>query len=110
MEYIEIGKREGALLLERPIPGNGGHFTSLAIFTGILPEHRLAREEIFGPVLAVMKARDFQEALALAMSVIQEKKPGSAAEYCRAEEYFRVDQFISELEERSGLTIGKEQP
>jgi hypothetical protein len=57
-----------------------------------------------------------QEALALAMSVIQENQPGSAAEYCRAaeychaEEYFRVDQFISELEERSGLTIGKEQP
>ena len=66
MEYIEIGKREGTLLLERPIPVNGGHFTSLAIFTGILPEHRLAREEIFGPVLAVMKARDFQEALTLA--------------------------------------------
>lgn len=66
MEYIGIGKQEGTLLLERPIPGSGGHFTSLAIFTGILPEHRLAREEIFGPVLAVMKARDFGEALALA--------------------------------------------
>ena len=37
-----------------------------AIFTGIRPEHRLAQEEIFAPVLAILRARDYDEALALA--------------------------------------------
>ncbi|GLI33366.1 proline dehydrogenase family protein [Desulforhabdus amnigena] len=68
MEYIEIGKKEGTLLLERQVPGSGGHFVPLTIFTDIRPDHRLAQEEIFGPVLAVMKAQDFDEALAIANS------------------------------------------
>ena len=37
-----------------------------AIFEGIEPRHRLAREEIFGPVLALMRARDFDDALVIA--------------------------------------------
>ncbi len=64
-EYIEIGKKEGRLLVERPVPG-AGHFIGPAIFTDIRPEHRLAQEEIFGPVLGVMRAKDFEEALRLA--------------------------------------------
>jgi len=66
--YIEIGKKEGKLLLERHPPGATGTFAPLAIFTGIRPEHRLAREEIFGPVLAIMKAGNFDEALEIANS------------------------------------------
>jgi RHH-type proline utilization regulon transcriptional repressor/proline dehydrogenase/delta 1-pyrroline-5-carboxylate dehydrogenase len=63
--YIAIGKSEGRLALERPGPAEG-FFVGPAIFTGIKPEHRLAREEIFGPVLAVMRAASFEEALRLA--------------------------------------------
>ncbi len=64
-EYIAIGKKEGRLLVERPVAG-AGYFIGPAIFTDIRPEHRLAQEEIFGPVLGVMRAKDFEEALRLA--------------------------------------------
>ena len=43
-------------------------FVPLTIFTDIRPEHRLAHEEIFGPVLAILKVRDFDEALQVANS------------------------------------------
>jgi RHH-type proline utilization regulon transcriptional repressor/proline dehydrogenase/delta 1-pyrroline-5-carboxylate dehydrogenase len=66
-EYIEIGKREGRLLLHRDGPGEG-FYAPLAIVADIRPEHRLAQEEIFGPVLAVMKAGDFNAAIAWANS------------------------------------------
>ena len=66
-DYIEIGKREGRLLLHRDGPGEG-FYAPLAIVADIRPEHRLAQEEIFGPVLAVMKAKHFDEAIAWANS------------------------------------------
>jgi RHH-type proline utilization regulon transcriptional repressor/proline dehydrogenase/delta 1-pyrroline-5-carboxylate dehydrogenase len=66
-DYIEIGKGEGRLLLHRDGPGEG-FYAPLAIVADIRPEHRLAQEEIFGPVLAVMKAGDFDEAIAWANS------------------------------------------
>jgi RHH-type proline utilization regulon transcriptional repressor/proline dehydrogenase/delta 1-pyrroline-5-carboxylate dehydrogenase len=62
LDYIELGKKEGELLFCGPLQGEGYH-VPMAIFGAILPQHRLAREEIFGPVLAVMKARDFDQAL-----------------------------------------------
>ncbi len=67
LEYIQIGKKEGRLLLYRE-GLEEGFYAPLAIFTDIRPEHRLAQEEIFGPVLAVMKAKDFDEAMAWANS------------------------------------------
>ncbi|UFS70440.1 L-glutamate gamma-semialdehyde dehydrogenase [Geomonas sp. RF6] len=67
LEYIEIGRKEGELLYESPVPA-GGFYVPLAIIGGIRPEHRIAQEEIFGPVLAVMRAKDFDEALAFANS------------------------------------------
>jgi RHH-type transcriptional regulator, proline utilization regulon repressor / proline dehydrogenase / delta 1-pyrroline-5-carboxylate dehydrogenase len=66
-EYIEIGKREGRVLLHRDGPEEG-FYAPLAIVANIRPEHRLAQEEIFGPVLAVMKAKDFDEAITWANS------------------------------------------
>lgn len=64
-QYVEVGKREGRLVVERQADGPG-FFVGPAVFADIRPEHRLAQEEIFGPVLAVMKARDFDEAIRLA--------------------------------------------
>jgi RHH-type transcriptional regulator, proline utilization regulon repressor / proline dehydrogenase / delta 1-pyrroline-5-carboxylate dehydrogenase len=66
--YAAIGKQEGTLVLERDVPGTSGCRAALRIFTGIRPEHRLAQEEIFGPLLSVMKVRDFDEALRVANS------------------------------------------
>ncbi|MBM4121399.1 MAG: aldehyde dehydrogenase family protein [Nitrospira sp.] len=63
--YIEIGKREGRLILERQVSGEG-FFIGPALFAEVQAHHRLAQEEIFGPVLAVMRASDFAEAIRLA--------------------------------------------
>ncbi len=63
--YIEIGKQEARVIVERQV-GLGGNFVGPAVFADVPPASRLAREEIFGPVLAVMRAKDMPAALALA--------------------------------------------
>jgi 1-pyrroline-5-carboxylate dehydrogenase len=66
-EYIEIGQKEGRLLA-----GGGlaawpeGYFLRPTVIADVGPKARLAQEEIFGPVLAVIKARDFDDALKIA--------------------------------------------
>jgi RHH-type proline utilization regulon transcriptional repressor/proline dehydrogenase/delta 1-pyrroline-5-carboxylate dehydrogenase len=64
--YIEIGKSEGVVLVEHQTGQPSGHFVPATVFTDIKPESRLAQEEIFGPVVCVIKANDFAEALAAA--------------------------------------------
>ncbi len=69
--YVEIGKNEGAKLLlggERATEGDlaKGYFYKPTIFVDVTPEMRIFREEIFGPVLSVVKARDYDEAIRLA--------------------------------------------
>ena len=66
LNYIKIGKKEGDCILERHIPDSKGHNVPMVIFTNIRPEHRIAQEEIFGPVLAIIKVKDFEEALKVA--------------------------------------------
>ncbi len=68
LEYVGIGKREGTLLYESPLPAGEGYYVPMTIIGGIRPEHRIAQEEIFGPVLAVMRARDFDQAIEWANS------------------------------------------
>jgi RHH-type proline utilization regulon transcriptional repressor/proline dehydrogenase/delta 1-pyrroline-5-carboxylate dehydrogenase len=63
---VALGKEEGTLILEKRSEQATGHVVPLAIFGDIQPEHRLAREAVFGPVLAVMKARSFEQALEMA--------------------------------------------
>ena len=65
LDYIELGKREGKCVLEREAP-SGGYFIGPVIFSNIEPHHRLANEEIFGPVLAVIQAKNFDTALGIA--------------------------------------------
>ena len=65
-EYVKIAKEEGTVLLDRIIDEDGW-FQGPVIVTDIQPQHRLAQEEIFGPVVAVMKASTFDDALAMAM-------------------------------------------
>ena len=62
MKYIGIAKEEGTLLFSGNAP-TGGNYAPITIVGDIQPEHRVAREEIFGPVLAIMRAKDFDEAL-----------------------------------------------
>ncbi len=63
--YMELAKQEGHLLLSREVP-DAGYYIPLTIVDGITPAHRVAQEEIFGPILALMKVKDFDQALAWA--------------------------------------------
>jgi len=65
LAYIDIGRREGRLVWQGQVPDRGWYVPP-SLFADILPHHRLAREEVFGPVLAVLKAPDFAAALDLA--------------------------------------------
>jgi RHH-type proline utilization regulon transcriptional repressor/proline dehydrogenase/delta 1-pyrroline-5-carboxylate dehydrogenase len=67
LRYIEIGRREGRVALEVPAPRGEGHFVGPVIFADVSPRATIAQEEIFGPVLVVIKARGFAEALEIAL-------------------------------------------
>jgi aldehyde dehydrogenase (NAD+) len=71
LAYIEIGKREAG----DPVAGgrrltgpayDKGYFVEPTVFADVTPEMTIAREEVFGPVLAVMRAKDFEDAMRLA--------------------------------------------
>ena len=66
LETIEAGKKEATLAYQAKDVPNEGYFVPPTIFTDVKPDHRLAREEIFGPVLSVIKVRDLDEALEVA--------------------------------------------
>ncbi|TNJ63699.1 L-glutamate gamma-semialdehyde dehydrogenase [Paenibacillus hemerocallicola] len=61
--YVQIGKREGRLVLGGGTGDPGGYYIEPTIFADVGPEARIAQEEIFGPVVAFMKAKSFDEAL-----------------------------------------------
>ncbi|MEN6603473.1 MAG: aldehyde dehydrogenase family protein, partial [Bryobacteraceae bacterium] len=71
LDYIEIGRREAG----EPVTGgrrltgaayDKGYFVEPTVFANVTPEMTIAREEVFGPVLAVMRARNFEDAMRLA--------------------------------------------
>lgn len=65
LQAIATAEAEGSVLVKRATPEKGC-YVPLTIVENIRPEHRTAQEEIFGPVLAVMRAKTFSEALELA--------------------------------------------
>jgi aldehyde dehydrogenase (NAD+) len=71
LEYISIGRKEGARLaaggevVERSSAGAPGYYLRPALFTETTPQMRINQEEIFGPVVSVIRARNYDEALAL---------------------------------------------
>ena len=68
LEYLEIGKGEGALLSggQAVETAEGGYYVAPTVFVDVAPTARIAQEEIFGPVLAVIKSHSFDEALGIA--------------------------------------------
>jgi 1-pyrroline-5-carboxylate dehydrogenase len=66
LEYIETGKREGRVLTGGEAPEENGYFIRPTIIADVDSKARIFQEEIFGPVLAVSRARDFQHAVHLA--------------------------------------------
>ena len=65
--YIEHGKKDGRLITGgQRVPGKDGYFVQPTVIADIQPKSKLEQEEIFGPVLAVIKARDYDHALEIA--------------------------------------------
>ncbi|MBA3694861.1 MAG: aldehyde dehydrogenase family protein, partial [Acidobacteria bacterium] len=71
LKYIDIGREDGANLLcgGKRAEGDGlenGFFVEPTVFDSVTPDMRIAREEIFGPVLSVLRVKDFDEAMRVA--------------------------------------------
>jgi len=66
MDYITVGKSEGRLAAGGEPGDGGGFYVQPTVFTDVTPRARIAQEEIFGPVVAVIKAKDFDDALTIA--------------------------------------------
>ncbi len=66
--YVDLGKDEATLALEVDVSGidGGGYYVGPTVFTDVPPDARIAQEEIFGPVLAVIRAESFDHALEIA--------------------------------------------
>ena len=69
LAYIETGKKECKLAWQAKLApdllASGGYYVPPTVFTGCKVEHTIVREEIFGPVLAILKAKDLDEAFAM---------------------------------------------
>ena len=66
LDYIEVGRREGRIVAGGGAGPQEGFYVMPTVVDDIEPRDRLAREEIFGPVLAVLKVKDFDEGIAVA--------------------------------------------
>jgi 1-pyrroline-5-carboxylate dehydrogenase len=68
LKYVETGKREGRLIAggKAPQTADGGYFLEPTVFADIAPDAALAQEEIFGPILAIIKVNSYEEGLAVA--------------------------------------------
>jgi alpha-ketoglutaric semialdehyde dehydrogenase len=98
LKYIEMAKSEGATLLcgGNRLTGGAyakGFFVEPTVFANVTPEMRIAQEEVFGPVLALMVANDFDDAMRLANCV----KFGLSASVV-SRDLTRVHQFINRIE------------
>ena len=66
MSYVEVGQREGRLVVGGEPDGADGWYIQPTVFADVPEDGRLAQEEIFGPLLSVIRARDYNHALAIA--------------------------------------------
>jgi acyl-CoA reductase-like NAD-dependent aldehyde dehydrogenase len=95
--YIEIGKKEGAQLVyggERLTDGEleNGFYVRPAVFSDVTPKMRIAQEEIFGPVVSVIKVKSFKEAMDIANDV----EYGLSASICTSD-HNRIQHFINNI-------------
>src|SRR5437868_2130791 len=102
LKYISVGREDGATMAcgGSRATGNGldkGYFVSPTVFDRVTPDMRIAREEIFGPVLSVLRVRDFESAIQVA----------NDCEYGLSSSIFtndaaRIFRFVDEIE--TGMT------
>jgi len=102
IEYLNIGREDGATMVcggERAT-GNGldkGYFVKPTVFDHVTPDMRIAREEIFGPVLSVLRVKDFEEA----MQVANDTEFGLSSSIFN-NDASRIFRFVDEIE--TGMT------
>lgn len=95
--YIEIGIEQGSRLVidgrnpELPEANKNGYFVGPTVFADVTPCRRIAKEEIFGPVVSIMKIRDLEDALQL----IREQEFGNGACVFTQNQYY-TEKFIAE--------------
>ncbi len=70
LDYIAKGKKEGRLIVGGDKPSDEGFFINPTVIADVNPYAVISQEEIFGPVLAIIKARDYEDALAIANNTI----------------------------------------
>jgi len=102
LKYLDIGRQDGAQLVlgGKRLTGGAydkGLFVAPTIFDHVTPTMRIAQEEIFGPVLSVIRARDFEEALEIANGV---EFGLSSSIY--SQDVSRVFEFVDRIE--TGMT------
>jgi aldehyde dehydrogenase (NAD+) len=102
LRYIDAGKEDGAEMLcgGGIADGSGlrkGYFVQPTVFTNVTPEMRIAREEIFGPVLSVIRVKDFDEA----MRVANDSEYGLSSSIF-SNDATRIFRFVEEIE--TGMT------
>jgi aldehyde dehydrogenase (NAD+) len=98
LRYIEIGRAEAGApkIGGRRLTGEyygKGYFVEPTVFADVTPEMTIAREEIFGPVLAVMRARDFEDAMRIANDI-----PFGLSASIQTTNLSRVFEFIYRME------------
>jgi len=98
LRYVKIAEEEGNVLVKREVSDDlkatGGCYVPLTIVDGITKDHRIAQEEVFGPVLSILRAGDMDEALDIANSTrfaltgaIYSRSPANLERACKE---FRV--------------------
>ena len=102
LEYMDIGREDGATLLcgGGRASGEGlddGYFVEPTVFDHVTPDMRIAREEIFGPVLSILRVKDLEEALIVA----NDCEYGLSSSIF-SNDYNDISRFVSEIE--SGMT------
>ncbi|HKR60692.1 MAG TPA: aldehyde dehydrogenase family protein, partial [Pyrinomonadaceae bacterium] len=102
LSYIDIGREDGATLVcgGKRAEGDGlekGYFVQPTVFDRVTPDMRVAREEIFGPVLSVLRVNDFEEA----MRVANDCEYGLSSSIF-SNDAIRIFRFVDEIE--TGMT------
>lgn len=106
--YIEAGKKESTLAWQASLPAgllaSGGYYVPPTVFTGCKPDHKIVREEIFGPVLAILKAKDLDEAFAMVNASDYALTAGIFSRSPRALERARQEMLVGNLYLNRGCT------
>ena len=91
LRYIELGKKEGARLAggARLKRATEGYYLEPALFTGTTPQMQINRDEIFGPVAAVIRVKNYDEALAVANDTPFGLSSGIATTSLKYAEHFK---------------------